>query len=104
MGLRVRSRLSSVWTRFLPLEVVLMIGISQLASAAASAGPPSTDTASTDLASTAQELTTLRDTSTVTSLATDDLAGYLFTYFTGEGTASGEQIYFALSQGNDPLT
>ncbi|PZG01797.1 RICIN domain-containing protein [Micromonospora deserti] len=29
-------------------------------------------------------------------------AGYLFTYFTGEGTADGEQVYFALSQGNDP--
>ena len=32
-----------------------------------------------------------------------DLAGYLFVYFTGEGTASGEQIYFALSKGNNPL-
>jgi hypothetical protein len=31
-------------------------------------------------------------------------AGYLFTYFTGEGTANGEQVYFALSQGNDPLS
>lgn len=30
-------------------------------------------------------------------------AGYLFSYFTGEGTADGEQIRFALSQGNDPL-
>lgn len=30
-------------------------------------------------------------------------AGYLFTYFTGEGTADGEQIRFALSDGNDPL-
>jgi hypothetical protein len=29
-------------------------------------------------------------------------AGYLFSYFTGEGTANGEQIYFGLSQGNDP--
>jgi hypothetical protein len=29
-------------------------------------------------------------------------AGYLFTYFTGEGTSAGEQVYFALSQGNDP--
>jgi hypothetical protein len=29
-------------------------------------------------------------------------AGYLFSYMTGEGTANGEQIYFALSQGNDP--
>jgi hypothetical protein len=32
-----------------------------------------------------------------------EYAGYLFTYFTGEGTADGEQIYLALSQGNDPL-
>ncbi len=30
-------------------------------------------------------------------------AGYLFAYFTGEGTADGEQVYFALSRGNDPL-
>jgi beta-xylosidase len=29
--------------------------------------------------------------------------GYLFSYFTGEGTATGEQVYFSLSQGNDPL-
>ncbi|WP_220449429.1 RICIN domain-containing protein [Nonomuraea longispora] len=29
-------------------------------------------------------------------------AGYLFTYFTGENTSTGEQVYFALSQGNDP--
>jgi hypothetical protein len=31
------------------------------------------------------------------------LKGYLFSYFTGEGTASGEQVHFALSRGNDPL-
>jgi hypothetical protein len=29
--------------------------------------------------------------------------GYLFSYFTGEGYANGEQIYFALSEGNNPL-
>lgn len=29
--------------------------------------------------------------------------GYAFSYFTGEGTADGEQIYLALSQGNDAL-
>ncbi|MFF1360883.1 family 43 glycosylhydrolase [Streptomyces sp. NPDC058297] len=29
--------------------------------------------------------------------------GYLFVYFTGEGTADGEQIRFALSRGDDPL-
>jgi hypothetical protein len=29
-------------------------------------------------------------------------AGYLFTYFTGESSSTGEQVYFALSQGNDP--
>lgn len=29
--------------------------------------------------------------------------GYMFTYFTGEGTATGEQVYFAASRGNDPL-
>ncbi|MEV5437612.1 family 43 glycosylhydrolase [Streptomyces sp. NPDC052682] len=31
------------------------------------------------------------------------LKGYLFSYFTGEGTADGEQLYAALSKGNDPL-
>ncbi|WP_202076541.1 immunoglobulin-like domain-containing protein [Caldalkalibacillus salinus] len=29
--------------------------------------------------------------------------GYVFSYFIGEGHAHGEQIYFALSEGNDPL-
>ncbi|MFE9443539.1 family 43 glycosylhydrolase [Streptomyces sp. NPDC006602] len=31
------------------------------------------------------------------------LKGYMFSYFTGEGTADGEQLYSALSKGNDPL-
>ncbi|MEK3761970.1 glycoside hydrolase [Paenibacillus sp. FSL P4-0338] len=35
--------------------------------------------------------------------AAGDYAGYLFSYFTGEGTGDGEQVYFALSEGNDPL-
>lgn len=35
--------------------------------------------------------------------ADEKYAGYFFTYFTGEGTSTGEQIYFALSEGNDPL-
>ncbi|MEV6875190.1 glycoside hydrolase family 43 protein [Amycolatopsis sp. NPDC051128] len=30
-------------------------------------------------------------------------AGYMFVYFTGEGTTDGEQVYFGLSQGNDPV-
>ncbi|MBK6016871.1 family 43 glycosylhydrolase [Streptomyces sp. MBT53] len=30
-------------------------------------------------------------------------SGYLFSYFTGEGTADGEQVHFGLSKGNDPL-
>ncbi|WP_428241934.1 LamG-like jellyroll fold domain-containing protein [Gynuella sp.] len=30
--------------------------------------------------------------------------GYMFTYFTGEGSADGEQIYFGLSNGNNPLS
>ncbi|GAB3443472.1 glycoside hydrolase family 43 protein [Actinophytocola sediminis] len=30
-------------------------------------------------------------------------AGYLFLYFTGEGTSAGEQVYLAASRGNDPL-
>jgi hypothetical protein len=33
----------------------------------------------------------------------DPYAGYLFSYFTGEGYADGEQVYFAASRGNDPL-
>ncbi|WP_306745254.1 immunoglobulin-like domain-containing protein [Saccharothrix yanglingensis] len=32
-----------------------------------------------------------------------DYEGYLFGYFTGEGTATGEQVYFAASRGNDAL-
>ncbi|CAM4364531.1 hypothetical protein L1N85_22380 [Paenibacillus alkaliterrae] len=36
-------------------------------------------------------------------VAQEGYAGYLFSYFTGEGTPDGEQIYFALSVGNDPL-
>ncbi|WP_171074544.1 family 43 glycosylhydrolase [Nonomuraea basaltis] len=35
--------------------------------------------------------------------ARQDYQGYLFSYFTGEGTADGEQLSFALSRGNDPL-
>ncbi|GAA4054459.1 family 43 glycosylhydrolase [Streptomyces shaanxiensis] len=31
------------------------------------------------------------------------LRGYMFSYFTGEGTADGEQLYAALSKGDDPL-
>jgi beta-xylosidase len=31
------------------------------------------------------------------------LKGYMFSYFTGEGSSNGEQVYFGLSQGNDPL-
>ncbi|SEA33170.1 Glycosyl hydrolases family 43 [Thalassobacillus cyri] len=33
----------------------------------------------------------------------EDYKGYLFSYFTGEGYSNGEQIYFGLSEGNDPL-
>jgi GH43 family beta-xylosidase len=35
--------------------------------------------------------------------AKEALKGYMFSYFTGEGTADGEQLYAALSKGNDPL-
>jgi hypothetical protein len=30
-------------------------------------------------------------------------AGYLFSYFTGEGSATGERVHFALSDGDNPL-
>ncbi|WP_406036116.1 family 43 glycosylhydrolase [Nocardioides sp. NBC_00163] len=33
----------------------------------------------------------------------EPLEGYTFAYFTGEGTADGEQVYLAASRGNDPL-
>jgi hypothetical protein len=33
-----------------------------------------------------------------------DYTGYFFTYFTGEGTPTGEQVYGALSNGDDPLS
>ncbi|NCT91663.1 hypothetical protein GXB85_11980 [Cellulomonas sp. APG4] len=32
-----------------------------------------------------------------------DYEGYLFSHFLGEGLEDGEQVYFALSEGNDPL-
>ena len=35
--------------------------------------------------------------------AKQDLKGYMFSYFTGESSATSEQIYFGLSKGNDPL-
>ncbi|MGW6012373.1 family 43 glycosylhydrolase [Streptomyces sp. NPDC055210] len=43
------------------------------------------------------------DSSNATDTARQKYAGYLFAYFTGEGTADGEQIRYALSRGNDPL-
>ncbi|MBC9730383.1 RICIN domain-containing protein [Streptomyces sp. TRM68367] len=42
-------------------------------------------------------------TPTSAAQESEPYAGYLFTYFTGEGSSNGEQIYFALSRGNDPL-
>ncbi|RKL65649.1 hydrolase [Salipaludibacillus neizhouensis] len=33
----------------------------------------------------------------------EDFEGYLFTYMPGEGFPNGEQIYFGLSEGNNPL-
>ncbi len=35
--------------------------------------------------------------------APQDYEGYLFSYFLGEGLQHGEQVYFSLSEGNDPL-
>lgn len=55
--------------------------------------------------------TVRKDTATATRVFTavvpdlpeqQDFTGYLFSYFTSED-ANGEQVYFALSQGNDPL-
>ncbi|MEE6262323.1 RICIN domain-containing protein [Plantactinospora sonchi] len=39
----------------------------------------------------------------VGTTAPNAYVGYLFSYMTGEGSANGEQIYFGLSQGNDPV-
>jgi glycosyl hydrolase family 43 len=39
----------------------------------------------------------------VPAAAAPHYAGYVFFYFTGEGTADGEQVYLAASRGNDPL-
>lgn len=51
-----------------------------------------------------QASTTREFTATVPELpAGQDYTGYMFSYFTGEGTANGEQVYFGLSKGNDPL-
>ncbi|MEV6643126.1 family 43 glycosylhydrolase [Amycolatopsis sp. NPDC051371] len=51
-----------------------------------------------------RDSTTRRFTATVVPKpAPQPLAGYSFFYFTGEGTSDGEQIYSALSKGNDPL-
>jgi beta-xylosidase len=36
--------------------------------------------------------------------AAEAKTGYMFSYFTGEGTANGEQVYFALSNGNNALS
>lgn len=33
----------------------------------------------------------------------EQYAGYLFAYFKGESFEDGEQVYFALSRGNDAL-
>jgi beta-xylosidase len=51
-----------------------------------------------------RESGTRRFTATVVPApAKEPLAGYSFFYFTGEGTSNGEQIYSAVSRGNDPL-
>ncbi|KAI8812975.1 putative arabinase [Cladochytrium replicatum] len=38
-----------------------------------------------------------------TTPAAPAFAGYLFVYFTGEGTATGEQVYMAISKTNSPI-
>lgn len=40
---------------------------------------------------------------TAATTSADELAGYVFPYFTGESTADGETIRLAVSEGNDPL-
>jgi hypothetical protein len=45
----------------------------------------------------------LAGTATTAAAAAPAYKGYAFFYFTGEGTANGEQIYLATSRGNDPL-
>jgi beta-xylosidase len=51
-----------------------------------------------------RQSSTQRFTATVVpSPAKEPLTGYSFFYFTGEGSANGEQIYAAASRGNNPL-
>ncbi|MHC5902992.1 family 43 glycosylhydrolase [Streptomyces sp. S6] len=66
------------------------------------AGPASADLTATVTKGT--ESTTRVLTAKVPELpAAQQPEGYLFSYFTGEGDASGEQVHFAVSRGNDPL-
>jgi hypothetical protein len=48
-------------------------------------------------------LTTLAALLATPAAAGPRYGGYVFFYFTGEGTATGEQVYLAASRGNDPL-
>ncbi|MEU3783004.1 family 43 glycosylhydrolase [Streptomyces sp900129855] len=66
------------------------------------AGPATVDLTATVAKGTATATRTF--TAKVPELpAKEALKGYMFSYFTGEGTADGEQLYAALSKGNDPL-
>ncbi|WP_166845917.1 family 43 glycosylhydrolase [Isoptericola sp. BMS4] len=86
---RSHRRAGPVRRRWQGAAVALAVGLpAALASMPASAAPaPSSGTTS----------------DATTTDAQDEYAGYLFSYFTGEGTADGEQVYFGLSEGNDPL-
>ena len=66
------------------------------------AGPATADLTATVTKGTASTTRVL--TAKVPELpAVEKPEGYLFSYFTGEGTSDGEQLYFGLSKGNDPL-
>ncbi|HWV76929.1 MAG TPA: family 43 glycosylhydrolase [Isoptericola sp.] len=86
-------RRSGALAAALALAVGLPAALTGLTGAAASAAEPAAAPAAAHDATAAEE----------DAAGQDEYAGYLFSYFTGEGYADGEQVYFGLSKGNDAL-
>lgn len=82
---------------FLPATMAVAAGGAPAVGAAGGASS-SSDTAASARGDGAEPGSEERDRD-----AEQDYAGYLFAYFAGEGYADGEQVYFGLSEGNDPL-
>ncbi|MFC7535140.1 family 43 glycosylhydrolase [Actinoplanes sp. GCM10030250] len=92
----------------LPPAATWSSGDPDVISATGEVHRPATGTATVTLTATVTygSATATREfTATVPALpAKEPYRGYLFSYFTGEGYSNGEQIYHALSNGNDPLS